>query len=222
MPSVKIKQAFFLYNGVRYYRTKAEDVELGSYGEKQIPPTKPNYLNVHHRLDPTAMNKAHVRVGQKVAIEWSSQMKGEVGIPKINYLKKAGGHAKFNIQATQAADLVLVKFSIDDGPLCKVINSDAAAKDYLSGRGLKRVVTDVWVVVEAELSEKFGYSATMKVDAESGSMELEVSAAFTGGSKSKVVLSKDTTFAYLLAKPDEWNDQTGDLKDLKPDQQGLS
>lgn len=223
MATTKIKQAFFLHGGIRYFRTRAENIELGNYGEKQVPATKPNFLAVYDRLDPAAMAKARVRVGKSTKIDWKKVTKVEVGVPKLKYLTVDGGKVNFSLQVADQAKLELVKFSIDFGPLCKVVNSDAAALAYLKDKGPKRLVCDIWVVVEAKLSEKFGSQATMKVAAaKKDAIDLEVTAAFEGDSKSIVTLSKDTTFAYLLAKPAEWNDATGELMDLKPDQQGLA
>ena len=46
MPNVVVKENHLTFGGVAYFRGHAEDVEIGSIGEKRTPLTKQNYLEV--------------------------------------------------------------------------------------------------------------------------------------------------------------------------------
>src|SRR4051812_18868999 len=53
MSFVTIKDNHLTYGKVAYFRAHAEDVEPGSIGEKRVPLTKANYLEVKDRISPS-------------------------------------------------------------------------------------------------------------------------------------------------------------------------
>jgi hypothetical protein len=220
MSNVKIKRNEFDYNVMRYFRGNSENVQLGSYGDKKTPALQSNYLSVSDQLSADALALAKVRVGKPLAIDWSKESKADVEAP-VKYLTVVDGKATFTHEAAKDAKLVLVKFSIDMGPLIKVLNEKAPeALDYLKESD-KRVVSDVWVAMEAELAEKFGSEAGVKATANHEGLQLEVSSGLTTGTKTKVTIGEGTTFAYLLMKP-KWDHAKNRIVELEDDQIGLN
>lgn len=52
MANVVVKENHLTFGGVRYFRGQAEEVELGSIGEKRTPITGQHYLEVKDRIPP--------------------------------------------------------------------------------------------------------------------------------------------------------------------------
>ena len=50
MSNVVVKETHLTFGGVAYYRAHAEEVEIGSIGEKRKPLFKSNYLEVKDRV----------------------------------------------------------------------------------------------------------------------------------------------------------------------------
>ena len=50
MANVAVKENHLTFGGVSYFRGHAEEVEIGSIGEKRTPLTKQNYLEVKDRI----------------------------------------------------------------------------------------------------------------------------------------------------------------------------
>lgn len=216
----KVENSFFRYNGIKYFRGKAENVQLGSYGEKKTPVGKMNYLAVEKNIKAEHLEDAKVRVAPPVSINWSEVSEKELGAAG-NYLG-IGGKRKLTRKKAKEAKLKLVKFFINQGALKTLLNKKAdGARKFMAKEGRdSRVVGEVWVVMEAELASKVSNAASLSTKAAKAGIEIELEAKAKNTKKESIVLSPDTTFAYLLYKAKfNKNDKVEDLED---DQKGLN
>jgi len=216
MASIKITQSEFKINGVRYFRTKSEDVELCSYGKKEAPVFGSNFLVVRNKIHKDVLASAPIKIGEPVTVDWSKASKAEINA-NVKYLS-VDGKMGLTLEKARSASLKLVKISIDYGLVIEAINQvdDALQAMKLANR---RIVTDIWIAVEATLAEKVSTEATVKVTATG--LQLVIGANATNTSASKVVLGKGTTFAYLLMKASRFNRTETKVEDLEVDQQGM-
>lgn len=214
---MEITKNGFKFGGIHFFRTNTDAIALGDFGRKKKPVLSANYLDVVDTLTSADLAKVHIRVGQPVQLDWN--MWRNAGLTTgLNYLNGDGVDQTIGNEAEVKAKLVLVKFSIPNGPLKTVINGNATVLDSLKGGSNVRIVCGVWVVMEAALSEKFGSQAKVNAKSDKG-LTLQVSVAYAGGSETEIVLTKGATFAYLLTKP-KWN--KGRVVEFEDDQLGLA
>jgi hypothetical protein len=159
--------------------------------------------------------------GTMVAISFSnySQASIEVNgqIPVFGVGVSVG--AAFTYAQLKTANLKLYNLFITEGSLKTCLNTQASgARNFMKDEGGDaRVVSEVWVVMEADLAEHF--QSSVVTSAAVGSL-LNVTA--TGGSEGTqtISLAAGTTFAYKSHKVSKWD---GDMvDDLEADYYGMS
>ncbi len=222
MSETKVTQHWFLYNGVKYFRDAAENVEIAAYGEKTDPLGPKASLNVHHQVAREHL-KGRVRDVTVASIDWSSQSRGEVEISAaLKYFTASGsGTASFSYEKAKSARLKLAKFVIDEGDLRAMLNNDATgARRFLAQEGNDgRIASSVWVVLEGELAESFSAAAksTGSITASlTKAAELQITASHSGSqqSSSTVVLRRGVVFAYAMHKVKKWNKDKTRIEEL--------
>jgi hypothetical protein len=229
MPEAKVNKHSFVYNGERYFRDKSEDVQIGSYGEKDDPLGTKASLNVTNQVV-RANLKGRVRYVTTAVIDWNRQTKVDVETDgQLKYFTfGAGGTATFSYEKAKSGHLKLVKFVIDEGPLQTMLNNDApGAKRFLGQEGGDgRIVSAVWLVLEGQLAESFSTAASSggSVTADvTKAAQLQLTANHSGSSQGSttIVLEKGTTFAYLMHKVTKWNKDKTRIEELELDSKGL-
>jgi hypothetical protein len=112
-----------------------------------------------------------------------------------------------------------VNLSIKEGAIKRILNKEADwARKQMDREGRDaRVVSDVWVVMEAELAETFSTAASVSAKAEG--TDITVKASGGVGGSSTVKLSEGTTFAYALMKVRKW--KNGKIQDMEKDYKGM-
>jgi hypothetical protein len=229
MSEAKVAKHSFAYNGERYFRDKSEDVQLGSYGEKEDPIGTKACLNVTNQVVRSTL-KGRVRYVTTAVIDWDRQTQADVETEgQLKYFTfGANGTATFSYEKAKSGHLKLVKFVIDEGPLQTMLNNDAhGARKFLAQEGSDgRIATTVWIVAEGELAESFSTAASSggSVTAEvTKAAQLQLTANHSGGShgSTTIVLEKGTTFAYLMHKVTKWNKDKTRIEELELDSKGL-
>lgn len=218
---VKVSKTAFRYNGVNYFRAKSENIRLVSYGDKKTPVGQANYLAVQNNITGENLAKVGTSVSGPFTIDWSKVSKVDAeGGGSLKYFMKGGGKASFSHSKAESAHLKLVKFSINEGPLKTLLNNHATgARNFLKGEGNSgRVVSEVWVVMEAELASEVTTSGSVSGNASAQGIEVKFKAGGSRTATSKIVIAPDTTFAYLLHKVKRWDGNQ--VKDLEDDQHG--
>lgn len=228
MPEVKITKNFFEFGGVKYHRGGAEDILLGSAGDKEDPVGPKSRLAVHTSI-PRDKLRGKIRNVTTASIDWSSQSKAEVDTSGgLKYLTfEASGTGTFSYETAKSAKLKLMKVVVDEGALTRILNEEApGVRKYLKEEGRDgRLVGAVWIVAHAKIVDSFATAVSSggSVSADlTKAAELELTAHHKGGtqSSSTVVLRPKTTFAYLMYKVTKWDkDKVGNME---ADEHGLS
>lgn len=227
MSDVNITKSAFVYGGKRYFRAGSEDLELASFGQKKTPLTQANYLAKEGTVSTRNLSKVKVDVSGPFTIDWLKYGSSNVNAG-ISYLKLVGGKGAFNHNVAKNAHLKLVKFALGEKPLKNLLNKHAnAARNALDEEGNDgRIVSAVWVVMEAELASQVSSAGSVNVSvpiANSGFV-VDLGGGGSSTSNSKVTVAPDTTFGYLLHKVKKWEKSNGKrlVKDMEDDQQSLN
>ncbi|QGN48602.1 hypothetical protein GKC29_18375 [Micromonospora sp. WMMC415] len=230
MAETRVGKHTFVYNGERYFRDKAEDVLICSYGEKEDPLGSKASLNVTNHIQRDLL-KGKVRYVTTVDIDWNRQTRVDVETDGgLKYFTLgASGTATFTYERARSADLKLAKFVIDEGPLRALLNNEASgARRFLAQEGRDgRVVSTVFVVVEGKIAESFAAAGTSTgaIEAEvTGAAKLELTAKHSGSTSggATIVLEEKTTFAYLMHRVSKWNKDKTRIEELDIDAKGLN
>ena len=134
-----------------------------------------------------------------------------------------GVEGTFNAEKARTAQLKLVRFHVDAGPMERVLNTQAkAVRGKMKDEGNDaRICSSAYVVVSAALGQRFATAAEINVTATT-TQGLKITAQGGGswsGSES-IVLGPGTVFAYGLHKVARWNGE--EVEDLEDDWQGLN
>ncbi len=225
MANVVVKENHLTFGGVRYFRGQAEEVELGSIGEKRTPITGQNYLEVKDRIPPRKFDAVKSTV---VDIDFSRTSSSAFdtavsvivkGVP-VNF----SGAATFN--KLRSGELKLVKFSVSNNEMKRAANnSPRRLNDLINWGNDARIAHQVFVVMEASLANSFDNNATVDLSVGTDGLEGTVSGNMKTGGATTVQISEGTGFAYLLAKID-WDARQKKnrtrIVDLDDDQWGVN
>jgi hypothetical protein len=230
MADAKITKHSFVYGGEGYFRDKAENVQMGSYGEKEDPVGTKASLNVTNHVVRSNL-KGRVRYVTTATIDWDRQSKLDVETEgALKYFTfGASGTATFSYEKAKSGHLKLVKFVIDEGPLKTMLNKDASgARRFLAQeKGDGRIVSTVWIVAEGRLAESFSTAASSggSVTADiTKAAQLQLTANHSGSSQgsTSIILEKGTTWAYLMHKVTKWNKDKTVVEELQLDSKGIN
>jgi hypothetical protein len=219
----KVTGKYLEIEGRKYFRGNAQQVRLGTFGEKR------NSLLSEPFLEPFSTMKQefiapHVIKNKPVAINWENTNKGSfeangpVRIYGINGEVDANGTFEKGIKAK----LKLVFFYIVNGELGKILNNKAiAARNYLAEEGSNgRIVSGVWFVMEAEIAEYFDIGGSASISAKGAGEDLEVTVSGGKHGVQTLILSRGGIFAYHLSKVTDWKDKKSIVADMKDDYYG--
>lgn len=211
MATARIKNTHLHFEGVNYFRGKATNVQLGSYGEKKTPIAKPNYFEIQDSIPPKIISKAKARI-----IEIDSESKSSVNFgAEVTAIIK-GVPVKFNgdaaIDKIQKSELKLVLFSVSLEGMKKALNNSPNHLDNLKSYGKDaRIASEVFVISEASLASEITSSGSLDISGSKDKIEASIQVSGSGSTKTSVILPEGSCFAYLLAKID-WK-----MKGLKKD-----
>lgn len=226
MSSIKITKHHFQFGAHKYFRDSAHELELGHYGKKHDPLGAKAYLAPADKIKPVHM-KGRVKFNTRARINWREVSKTELqsAASLTYYGMQFSGTKTFDHAKAQAAQLELISLSIDERPLLDMINADRQARATMADEGSDaRIVSEVWIVVEASLAEFFethgSQTSGVEVEALNGNAQFTVSGGAQGAQS--ITLSRGTTFAYRLHKVDDWNKNKTRAEGVEDDYKGLS
>ncbi len=221
MANVVVKDSHLTYGGVAYFRGHAEEVELGSIGEKRTPLFGMNYLEVKDRIPVAKIGTAK---STKVEIDFSQTSSSSFSAVVSAIIKgvpvKLSGDGAFT--KLRSGELDLVKFSVTTTQMMNAANAAPQRIDRLAGWGSDaRIAHQVFVVMEATIAAKFSSDVTVNLSAGTAGIEATVGGTVGTTGSTTVRISAGTCFAYLLAKID-WNSGKTRIVDLDDDQWSVS
>lgn len=220
-----ITQYRFETGGMSYFRGNAHLVELGTYGQKKDPIGAKAYVDPQSKVTADKL-ASRVKVGKPVKIDWSKVSKVDLeaeGVLKFFGLGKKGA-ASFTHEQARTAKLELLNFSISEGPLQQLLNTDAdGARGFLADEGDDgRIVSEAWVVVSVELGQHFATHAAASAGVKAFGSSLDVSVSGGQQGTQTITLSAGTTFAYKLHKVKDWNKGKTQIENMEADYKGMS
>jgi len=221
MKNVVVKENHLTFGGVSYFRAHAEEVEIGSIGEKRTPLFKQNYLEIKDRL---IIPEGNIVSATETEIDFTHTSKKAFKLKSSAIVEgapvKLSGDAVFD--RLRSGDLKLVKFSIINNDLKEIANNSANELESLKHWGKRaRLAHQVFIVIEADLANEFSRNINVGLSAGVNGLEASLDTGFGASGTTTVSLSKGTCFAYLILKI-EWNKNKGKIIDLDDDQWGLS
>jgi hypothetical protein len=222
--ATNITQHYFEFNTIKYFRGKAENVEIGSYGDKDDPVGPQSYLAVQAKVKREHL-KGRVKRITTAKIDWNKQSKADVEVSGVVKYFGLNGQAAVSgsYEKAKSARLELVKFAINEGPLKTMLNKEAnGARKYLAEEGRDgRIVSEIWVWMDGELAEHFATSGAIETSVGITGADLELTAKGGTHGSQTIRISAGTTFAYLLHKVKKWNKDKTQIEDLEDDSHGL-
>jgi hypothetical protein len=200
-------------------------VQIGGYGEKKDPIGAQAYLDVQNQVKSEHL-AGRVKFNTAIRVVWSETTQADVEVNGQMKVFGLGVAVAAGMPYARAVEdrVDLVNFSIAEGPLTRMLIEDAdGALKFLAGEGGDgRIVSEVWVVMAAELSAHFSVSPSIDVSVGLGGSELAVTASGGRQGTQTVRLSPGTTFAYKLHKVKTWNQGKTRIVDMEADYKGMA
>lgn len=202
--SVKLTKHMLKINGDKYFRGGAHRLKLGTIGRKRDPIGANAYLDDERDLDPDIIEDY---IDGKVPVldidfgKFSQSQIGGNGAIKVFGLKFQAG-ANFSYSSAKKAKLKIANFSLSGSELKHLINADRPAFNYMKNEGSDaRVVSEVWVVLEASLASKVKSASKVKVGGKlDDNNKVDISFKSRSGKTTTLTISKGTVFAYKMHK----------------------
>ena len=216
--SVKITEDYFEYGPLKYFRGNAHLMEIATYGEKKDPIGAKAYVDPESKVQRRYLVNRVVK-GKPVAVDWGQTTKAAVeanGPVSVFGLKFDVG-VSFTYEKLKTANLKLYNLSVSEEPLKNMLNGDAdGAREFLADEGSDgRIVSEVWIVMEAELAEQFDTSGSIQVGVKEA--DLNVTAAGGKYGTQTITLSQGSVFAYKLHKVKSWNKGKTQIENMEAD-----
>ena len=193
----KITKRVFQYGKVRYWKVGADrgDMKVGAYGQKRTS----TGLEIHSHLKGLKVKTARGQYKIDHADYNSLTVGAKGGYAGVS----AGG--KLSTSPSRNKKLVLKKLEVGtNSEVIKKINSSSSALAYFKKNGKARVVTEVWVVVTAELAEKMDVSGSVSIDYNApGGINAGASIGGSKGRESSVSIPSGAIYAYMFKKSEE-------------------
>ena len=202
MANVLVKENHLTFGGVSYFRGHAEEVEIGSIGEKRTPLTKQNYIEVKDRIP---VPKIDVVKATVVDIDSNNTSKSAFGI-RVSAIVKGvpiefSGDTMF--EKLKSHQFRLVKFSVSNNNMKKAANnSPQKLQDLIEWGKDARIVHQVFIVMQASWANQFNNNVNVELSVGAKGLEAKVGGRGSASGTTAVQISKGTCFAYLLAKID--------------------
>ena len=138
MKNVVVKENHLTFGGVAYFRAHAEEVEIGSIGEKRKPLFKQNYLEVKDRL---LIPESNIVKATEAEIDFINTSKKSFKLKAAAIINgvpvKLGGDAVFN--KLRSGELKLVKFSIANNDLKEIANNSSGSRSIVFGKAIDHI-----------------------------------------------------------------------------------
>lgn len=214
---------YFEYNNIKYFRRNAHAVRLGSYGEKKDPITEAGYLDQAGAIKPVHLN-GKVKCKSNIAIDLSGTTKTEfegTGTVKVAGATVGAGTTYEKVK-NEIEKFKLVYFEVELTAMENVLNNGAGvALNYLADEGGDgRLVVGAWILMDHVKASSYstGTVVTASVSKDGNSLVLTGSSSTSG---TQTITIDDSTFAYKLAKVQDWGKGKDSVNKLEADYGGM-
>ena len=217
-PDGKITKRAFHYNNYKFWRAGAVNApQIGSYGKKKTS----TGIDIQASLPSKSIAKSIKKSGV-YSINYNSLKKWKVNIDNVEYADIKGSGSVGQARKKNA-QLKLIHFTIDNGPLIKALNGNKKALGFMK-KNSSRVVSSIWVVVSAKVSQTLSTSGNLSVEYKRNGLTLKASARGSSKTSSVINIPRGAIFAYMIDRASKWNKKglkKKSIKALEDDQVGL-
>lgn len=213
MLKARLKDNHFLFKGARYFSTKAENIQLGTYGRKATPVLSPNYLDPSRRIkfnDTMVERVEPISITIENVADFNANIAGKLKVADVN--------ASVDINKLGTAELVVIKFHILPGLLQDAFNANATELNRLKNIRNARIANQVFVVVSAETARKVTSATELSAKTINGTVK--ISGTVDTSNDTSISFSEGTTLAYGLIKP-IWDRDKRKIENMVTDQQSF-
>lgn len=215
LAQVEIKDSHIKLNGIGYFRGNAENVQIGSHGDKKAPITSMNYLDVDGTIPRDKLGT--VESVLVLTIDATKTSKTDLFGKLSDVSEVFGVSADAAWEKVKSQKLKLVKFVFNNGQIKKAANQSQKVLESLKDRGKgARIANQVFVVMTAEMAETFSRSTSIDASATDGKVKLTAKGGTSSSGNAQYTLSKGSTFAYGLVKID-WDKGKDKIDSLEDD-----
>jgi len=228
MSNFAIEDHYFEFSSNKFFRDNSDDTDLAVYGRKH-----PKGLGSRAYLEVQNLVKRDYLVGKvdyltTVTVDWKQQSASAVEANgKVSYLVASGqGAVSGGYSDVVKANVKLVEFGINEGPMITILNQDAAgALKFLGDEGANgRIVNRIWIGMAATIEEQFtsalASGGSVSATVEGASLVLGVQGKGTSSTRVSLNVSSGTPFAYGLCKVSNWDDHRTKVVRLSDDWYG--
>lgn len=214
-----ITKHHFEYLNHKYFRGNAHLVEICTYGEKKDPIGDEAYIDPQNIVKREYL-VGRVTKGMTASVNWSQTSQADVEVNGTVKVFGVGINAatSYSYSKVKSANVKLFNLYINEGPLQTMLNTDASgARKYMADEGSDaRIVSEVWVVMEATLAEHFETSGSIAI---SVPMAGGLNVTAKGGTQGTqtITLSAGSVFAFKMHKVKEWNSDKTKILNMEAD-----
>jgi hypothetical protein len=192
----------FKFDGKSYFVAGSHECQIGSAGEKRSPLGKPKNLDVHSQVNPDKIGRLNSTV-----IKVTLDIEKQTGLRELIPLTLPDVPIPIPIEIEHISEkltkgtLKLVHIWVNENTLKNSANdSPRLLNDLIDWGGDARLVNEVFVVVDAQVAEKFGSQTSFRIGKSvSGLIDAEIGGSGGRAGTVEVTLSPGAVFAYQLA-----------------------
>jgi hypothetical protein len=223
--STKITDNYFEFGNLKYFRGNAHLMKIGTFGQKKDPAGAKSYIDPHGNVKAEHL-ASRIKTGTTVDINWNETSKAAFEENGVIRFFGVNGEIESNgtYEKAKSADLKLINFFIEEGPLTRMLNNDATiARKELADEGNDgRIISEAWVVMVASLAEHFSMYGSKSISAKAYGQELKITVTGGKSGSQTVTFSSGTTFAFKTHKVKKWSNNKTVIDDMEADYYGLS
>ena len=225
---MKLTKHMVEINGMKYFRGNAHLVNLGTVGKKYDPIGAKAYLDPERNINRDKIEAYIKDQNYAVDINFSKYTQGDLevnGKVKV-YGVKLSGSSSYSYSKLKTAKLSLLNFHLNEAQLKRLINNNSSVFNFLKNEGNDaRIVSEIWIVVEAEIAEAVDLSRTINVGAKfNKNNKLDVQFNLKSGKNHTISISTGSVFAYKMHKVKDYDKRrkkATKVTDLTVDYKGM-
>ena len=202
----QISSSSLKYNGVKYWRKKADEAMLGSVGEKKTPVGSKNYFQKIQNAPGDIYDvtiSGETTISTEDAKTWGvTGAQSNAGFAPVGPGGKgsAGGTGKFKGQLT--AYKMTIDLGNTSGDLRYETNRHISHLNALKGLGTRaRLISAVWILVSGQEAKKECYSGSLQVSGSTWKVKTKAS----GCKSSTWTIPAGSVIAYEMVKVSKWD-----------------
>jgi hypothetical protein len=215
---LKITDNYFEYGNMKYFRRNAQNLRIGTFGEKKDSVTAAGYVDAQGNVKPEHL-ASRVQRKSSVGFDWSKTSKAaaEANGPLKVFGIDSDVAVSLSYEKVKSGKYRLISFGMDENPLKNMLNRDAnVARNYLADEGNDgRIVSEVWLVADVELTESFDTAGSVTFAANGDGLKVTASGGRNG--TQTIHMTPNATFAYKLHKVKNWTDHKTVIDNMEAD-----